>query len=94
MKFRFVTIQKAQGFRRKCQEVTHFAFDSEEVAAWTLYSIDDDLSGLDLWLKGVSEPICINEEAIGTPTFQSVLTLLVSEFPEIDDLKLRTVSDQ
>lgn len=99
MKFRFSAAHKPQGFRQKKQiEVTHFAFNTEEVAAWTLYPLDDplddDLSGLDLWFKGVAEPISISEKIVGTPTFQSVLTLLFSEFPDIDSLKLRTNPDR
>ena len=91
MKFRFSTVEKKSGFSRKRYETTHYAFDTQEVAAWTLYAQDEDSTNLELWLKGVSEPIAINEKLVGTPTFQSVLTLLVSEFPDIDDLKLKTV---
>lgn len=90
MKFKFSTECRPQGFRRKqSSEVAYFAFDTEEVAAWTLYPVNDNLSGLDLWFKGVAEAVSINEEEVGTPTFQSVLTFLSSEFPDIDDLKLK-----
>lgn len=91
MKFRFSTVEQKSGFSRKRYETTHYAFDIQEVAAWTLYAQDEDSTNLELWLKGVSEPIVINEKLVGTPTFQSVLTLLVFEFPDIDDLKLKTV---
>lgn len=97
MKIRFSTVEQKSGFSRKRYETTYYAFDTQEVAAWTLvaerhsYAQDEDSTNLELWLKGVSEPIVINEKLVGTPTFQSVLTLLVSEFPDIDDLKLKTV---
>lgn len=90
MKFRFSTVEQKSRFSRKRYETTHYAFDTQEVAAWTLYPQDEDSTNLELWLKGVSEPIVINEKLVGTPTFQSVLTLLASEFPDIDDLKLKT----
>lgn len=92
MKFRFLVEEKNLGFSRKRYETTHYALNTQEVAAWTLYSQEEDSTNLELWLKGVSEPITISEKIVGTSTFQSVLTLLVSEFPDIDNLKLRTTS--
>lgn len=91
-KFRFSTVDRCTGFTRKQkQEITHFAFDTQEVTAWTVHTLGDDTTNLELWLKGVSEPLSVNEEVVGTPNFQSILTLLVSEFPGIDSLKFPAV---
>lgn len=95
MKIRFLTVEKISGgFTRKRYENTHYALDTQEVAAWTLYTQDENSTNLELWIKGVSESMTISEKMVGTPTFQSLLTLLVSEFPDINDLKLKTTSNQ
>ena len=95
MKIRFSTVEKnSGGFTKKRYESTHYALDTQEVAAWTLYTQSEDSTNLELWLKGVSEPFTINEKMVGTPTFQSVLALLASEFPDINDLNFKTISDQ
>jgi len=88
-KFRFSTVDRCSGFTRKQkQEITHFAFDTQEVVAWTTHSLGDDTNNLELWLKGVVEPLSINEEVVGAVHFRAILELLASEFPEIDSLNL------
>lgn len=92
MKFRFATTNDRSTFRKKKPEITYCAFDTEEVAAWLLHTFEDDLNGIELWFKGVSDSLLIRESDIGSPTFQAVLNFLGSEFPDIEEVKLPAAS--
>lgn len=89
MKFRFATTYNCHGFREKTPRITYLAFDTQEIAAWRLHTFEDDLTGLELWCKGISDSLLFTESDVGSPMFQAVLNLLASEFPDINELKVK-----
>ena len=72
----------------KTKTTTYFAFDTKEVIAWNL----DDSKTLELWFKGASEPVCLEQQHVGEDNFTLVMELLAHEFPHIAEIQLATVS--
>lgn len=85
MKVRF-EIDKADRWRKDMFPC--FAIDIKEVAIWN-FKADGSLN---LWFKGISEPVNLVASDVGEDNFCFLVTILSVEFPDVNDLKFRTVS--
>ncbi|MEG4406389.1 hypothetical protein [Microcoleus sp. MON2_D5] len=59
--------------------------DTDEIVAFQL----DKHNHLHLWYRGISEPVVITQKEIGADYFKDLLTLICSDFQNIDDAKPR-----
>ena len=77
-----------EGDRWRKDMLPCFAIDIREVATW-IFRANGSLS---LWFKGSSEPVNLVASDIGEDNFCFLVTILSVEFPDVNDLKFRTVS--